>query len=57
MATDPDEERRKRVRRTTAILALIAIAFYASYIVMSMIDASRAAHRHGAPPTPASAPR
>ncbi len=56
MATDPDQERRKRVRRTAVILALIAIAFYVAYIVMSMIDASRAVHRHGTPAAPASAP-
>jgi hypothetical protein len=56
MTTDPDQERRKRVRRTTLILALVALTFYIGYIVMSMIDASRAAHRHGASPAPASAP-
>jgi uncharacterized membrane protein (DUF485 family) len=56
VATDPDQERRRRVRRTTVILALIALAFYVGYIVMSMIDASRAAHGRGAPPAPASAP-
>jgi uncharacterized membrane protein (DUF485 family) len=56
VATDPDQERRRRVRRTAVILALIALAFYVGYIVMSMIDASRAAHGHGGPP-PVSAPR
>ncbi len=55
MATDP-EERRKRVRRTAMILALIALAFYVGYIVLSMINASHALHGRGAPP-PASAPR
>jgi len=55
MATDPDQERRRRVRRTAVILALIAAAFYVGYIVMT-IEASRAAHGHGGPP-PASAPR
>ena len=55
VATDPDQERRRRVRRTAVILALIALAFYVGYIVMSMIDASRA-HGHGGPP-PVSAPR
>jgi len=53
---DPDLDRRKRVRRTAVILAIIAVAFYVGYIVMSMIEASRAAHGHGGPP-PASAPR
>jgi uncharacterized membrane protein (DUF485 family) len=56
MATDPDQERRRRVRRTALILALVALAFYMGYIVMAMIDASRAAHGHGAQPAPASAP-
>ena len=56
VAMDPDQERRKSVRRTAVILAIIALAFYAGYIVMSMIEASRAAHGHGGPP-PASAPR
>lgn len=57
MATDPDQERRKRVRRTAAILALIALAFYVGYIVMSMIEASKAVHGRGGAPPPASAPR
>ncbi|HXS26795.1 MAG TPA: hypothetical protein VN730_03925 [Steroidobacteraceae bacterium] len=61
MATDPDQERRKRVRRTAVILAIIAIAFYVAYIVLSMVEASRAVHRRGAPPAsappPATAPR
>ncbi len=56
MATDPDQERRRRVRRTAVILAIIAIAFYVGYIVMSMIEASHAVRGHGGPP-PASAPR
>ena len=56
MATDPDPERRKRVRRTAAILAIIAIAFYVGYIVMSMIDASKAAHGRRGPAAPLSAP-
>jgi len=56
MAMDPEQERRRRVRRTAVILAIIAVAFYVGYIVMSMIEASRAAHGHGGPP-PASAPR
>ena len=56
MATDPDQERRKRVRRTATILALIAIAFYVAYIVMSMIEASKAVHGRGRPPPPVSAP-
>jgi uncharacterized membrane protein (DUF485 family) len=55
-AMDPDQERRRRVRRTAVILALIALTFYVGYIVMAMIDASRAAHGRGGPP-PASAPR
>lgn len=50
-----EQERRRRVRRTTVILALIAIAFYLGYIVLSMVDASRARHGHTTPP-PAAAP-
>jgi uncharacterized membrane protein (DUF485 family) len=56
MATDPEQERRRRVRRTTVILTIVAVAFYVGYIAMSMIEASRAAHGHGGPPA-ASAPR
>ena len=56
MATDPDQERRKRVRRTALILAIIAAAFYVGYIVMSMIEASKAVHGRSAPPAPVSAP-
>ena len=56
MATDPDQERRRRVRRTAVILAIIAVAFSVGDIVMARIEASRAAHGHGGPPA-ASAPR
>ncbi|HYK25771.1 MAG TPA: hypothetical protein VEV18_05895 [Steroidobacteraceae bacterium] len=55
MAMDPEQERRRRVRRTAVILALIALALYVGYIVMT-IEASRAGHGHAGPP-PASAPR
>jgi uncharacterized membrane protein (DUF485 family) len=57
MAADhPGDERRRRVRRTALILALIALAIYVGYIVLSMVNASRALHGRSAPP-PASAPR
>jgi hypothetical protein len=52
---DPDSERRRRVRRTAIILALIAVGFYVAFIVMSMTNASHARHRAGSQP-PAAAP-
>jgi uncharacterized membrane protein len=35
-----DLERRKRIRRTAIILALVALAFYVGFIVMSVMRAS-----------------
>ncbi len=45
---DNDSERRKRVRRTTLVLAIVAIAFYVGFIVMSVVRAER--NGRGAPP-------
>jgi hypothetical protein len=37
------------VRRTAIILAVIALAFYFGFIVMSLVRASRNEYRAGAP--------
>jgi hypothetical protein len=34
-------DRRKRIRRTTLMVALIAFAFYAGFIIMMLFRASR----------------
>jgi hypothetical protein len=39
--TDLDPERRRRVRRTALLLALVAAAFYLGFIIMSVVRASR----------------
>jgi hypothetical protein len=44
MASEEDPDRRRRVRRTTVILAAIALAFYLGFIVMSLVRASRGEH-------------
>jgi hypothetical protein len=36
-----DDGRRRRVRRTTLILAAVALAFYVGFIVMSLVRAER----------------
>jgi len=36
-----DAQRRKRVRRTALILAVIALAFYFGFIIMSIVKARR----------------
>ncbi len=41
VALDNDADRRKRVRRTALVLALVALAFYLGFIVMSVVRASR----------------
>ena len=48
MATEGDSDRRRRVRRTTIILATIALGFYVGFIVMSLVRASRNEHHPGA---------
>ncbi len=49
MASQYDSDRRRRVRRTAIILAVIALGFYFGFIVMSLVRASRNEHRAGAP--------
>jgi len=49
MASEDDSARRKRVRRTTLVLASIALAFYFGFIVMSLVRASRNEHHAGPP--------
>ena len=49
MASGEDSERRKRVRRTTIVLAAVALAFYLGFIIMSVVKASRSEH-HSQPP-------
>ena len=39
--TELDPERRRRVRRTALLLALVAAAFYLGFIIMSVVRASR----------------
>ena len=39
--TELDPERRRRVRRTALLLALVAAAFYFGFIIMSVVRASR----------------
>jgi uncharacterized membrane protein (DUF485 family) len=34
---DEDLERRKRIRRTAFLLALVALSFYAGFILLSVI--------------------
>ncbi len=38
---DSDLERRKRVRRTALVLAIVVIGFYIGFIVMSVVRAER----------------
>ena len=33
---DPDDDRRRRIRRSTAVLALVALAIYVAFVVSSM---------------------
>jgi hypothetical protein len=33
---DPDDDRRRRIRRSTAVLALAALAIYVAFVVSSM---------------------
>jgi hypothetical protein len=40
-ASDGHEQQRRRVRRTTIVLSLIAAAFYVGFIVMSVSKALR----------------
>ncbi len=49
MISEEDADRRKRVRRTAIVLAVVALAFYIGFIVMSVVRASRSEHRPGAP--------
>jgi len=49
MVSEDDSDRRRRVRRTTIILATIALAFYIGFIVMSVVRASRTEQHSGAP--------
>ncbi len=51
MVSQEDADRRKRVRRTAIVLAVVALAFYIGFIVMSVVRASRHEHRAGAPQT------
>lgn len=39
--TGMDAERRRRVRRTAWLLALVAAAFYLGFIVMSVVRSTR----------------
>ena len=55
MASQDDTDRRKRVRRTAIVLAVVALAFYIGFIVMSVVRASLNEHRTGA--SHASAPQ
>jgi hypothetical protein len=36
-----DEQRRKAVRRSALLFSLIALAFYLSFIIMSVVKGSR----------------
>ena len=38
---DTDPERRRRVRRSALLLALIAAAFYLGFIIMSVVRATK----------------
>ena len=39
--TDMDPERRRRVRRTALLLALVAAAFYLGFIVMALVRGAK----------------
>jgi uncharacterized membrane protein (DUF485 family) len=49
MASQDDSDRRRKVRRTAIVLAVIVLAFYFGFIVMSLVRASRSEHHAGAP--------
>ncbi len=55
VAVDSDSERRKRVRRTALVLAIVALTFYIGFIVMSVVRAER--NGGGTPPQPSAATR
>ena len=39
--TDMDPERRRRVRRTALLLALVAAAFYLGFIILSVVRSAQ----------------
>jgi len=41
MVSSEDGERRRRIRRTTVLLAVIALAFYIGFILMSVMRGMR----------------
>jgi hypothetical protein len=41
LAQNDDPDRRKRVRRTALLCALVALAFYVGFIVMMVIRGSK----------------
>ncbi len=41
MVPSTDAEKRKRIRRTTIVVALIALTFYIGFIVMMLVRGSK----------------